>query len=92
MNKAPKGVSWGTTNTPKKKWIDPTKVYKTRSGKTVMGLDVKLTNSLNNEVTFPVKGSIDMGYKKQPKYMIWTLDGRMDLFHETSWDLVEEIT
>jgi hypothetical protein len=92
MNKAPIGVSWGTTNIPKDKWIDPTdldKTYQTKSGKSIRGLQITMTNSLDNEVTFPVKGSVDMGKGKRPKFMIWTLDGRADLFQETNFDLKE---
>jgi hypothetical protein len=90
MKASPKGVSWGTTNIPKKKWIDLNKTYQTRSGKRILGLHIKLTNSLDNEVTFPVKGSVDMGRNKRPKYMIWTLDGRADLFQDTDLDLKVE--
>ena len=89
MNKAPKGVNWGTTNTPKEKRIDPNKTYQTRSGRNIRGLQIKMTNSLDNEVTFPVKGSVDMGKNKRLKYMIWTLDGRADLFQDTNFDLRE---
>jgi hypothetical protein len=88
MKKAPVGVSWGTTNTPKEKWIDAKKSYQTKSGKKILGLTIQMTNSLDNEVTFPVKGSIDMGKGKQNRYMIWTLDGLAGL-EDKSVDLVE---
>jgi hypothetical protein len=88
MIPAPEGVGWGTTNTPREKWIDLHKHYRTRDGKEVT-FHIQLTNSLNCEVTFPVKGSIDRGPGKKPEYHIWTLDGRSDLFEERPEDLVE---
>ena len=89
MNKAPAGVNWGTTNIPKEKWIDLKKSYQTRSGRKITGLKIQMTNSLDNEVSFPVKGSVNMGKNKKPVYMIWTLDGRANLFQETNFDLRE---
>ena len=79
MNAAPEGVGWGTTNIPEEKRIDITKEYRTARGGKVLGLTIQLTNSCDNEVTFPVKGSIKVG-RKMPRYCIWTLDGKADLF------------
>jgi len=89
MNPAPVGVNWGTTNIPKEKWIDPNKTYQTKSGRNIVGIRIQMTNSQNDEVTFPIKGSIDMGKHKSPVFMIWTIDGRADLFKETNFDLIE---
>lgn len=94
LRAAPKGVSWGTTNTPVEKRIDFAKEYTTRDGKPVFGLDLVLHNSCGGEVTFPVKGSINIGKtpsgrKKKSRFQIWTLDGRADLFNETPDDLVK---
>ena len=89
MKKAPEGVGWGTTNTPKSKRIDPNKAYRTRRHQLIIGLEIQLANSNGNEVTFPVKGSVVMGKGKKPMYTIWTLDGKHDLFQDTDLDLVE---
>jgi len=88
---APEGVSWGTTNTPVEKRIDPAKAYKTKDGRNVVGLNIKLENGSGCEATFPVKGSIDRGPRKSPRYAynIWTLDGRDDLLKESGLDIVE---
>jgi hypothetical protein len=97
---APEGVNWGTTNTPVEKRIDPNKTYKTRSGRRVFDIVIKLYNSCGREVTYPVKGSIDMGKNRMPAYGIWTLDGRgsvmPDSFHHkgvnpSNSDLIEVI-
>ena len=76
---APEGVDWGTTNTPVEARIDPSRRYQTRSGKRVDGLKIVLHNATGHEVTFPVKGSIDQGPNRQPRYQVWTLDGRASL-------------
>jgi hypothetical protein len=96
---APEGVGWGTTNTPKEKWIDPTKTYKTRKGKRVEHLEIVMHNSCGDEVTFPVKGTIVLKEKpRRTKFTIWTLDGKggvlPDLFYHagdnpSERDLVE---
>ena len=83
MKPAPKGVNWGTTNTPVEKRIDPSKTYRTRNGRKVFNIEIKLYNSCGNEVTFPVKGSIDMGKNCQPAYGIWTLDGRASVLPDS---------
>ena len=88
MNVAPKGVSWGTTNTPVNERITLSKKYKTRNGKEIVGLHIKMSNSCNDEVTFPVKGSVKTK-GRQPRYQIWTLDGRAGLFSESPDDLIE---
>jgi len=90
MNAAPKGVGWGTTNIPKSQWIDINKKYVTRAGVPVQLHEIKLACDDGNEATFPAKGSIQkkgQGYK--PRYQIWTLDGRADLFGDHDDDLIE---
>jgi len=77
MKAAPEGVGWGTTNTPKEKWIDPSKTYRTRSGKRVEHLHIVMHNECGNEVTFPVKGTVVV--REAPlrtEFHIWTLDGK----------------
>ena len=54
--------------------VDPHRQYRTRSGLSVSGLDIKPRNGAGRLVTFPVKGSIHKP-NCQPRYMIWTLDG-----------------
>ena len=88
---APAGVGWGTTNTPVKSRIDPAKKYKTRDGKVVFGLSLVLHLRKGvelHETTFPVKGSISRGKGRMPRFHIWTLDGRSDLFEERGEDLI----
>ncbi len=80
LQSSPKGVGWGTTNIPKKKWIDVTKTYKTRDGKTVENLQIVLHNSCGNEVTYPIKGTIVIQTKpRKTEYALWSLDGRADV-------------
>ncbi len=93
LQSAPKGVGWGTTNIPKKKWIDVTKTYKTRDGKTVENLQIVLHNSCGNEVTYPIKGTVVLKEKpiRKTEYRIWSLDGKKNIVF-TDWkydDLVE---
>ena len=73
------GKDWGSDVIPKEQWIDPSKQYRTREGKKVFGLRIKLHNSMGKEVTYPVKGSIAMGKHRQPRYQIWSLDGKADI-------------
>jgi hypothetical protein len=76
---------------PKEKWIDPTKQYKTRSGKRVISIDILLKNSIGEEVTFPVKGVVVLSEKPyRSSYQIWTLDGRASIFKDHKDDLVEQ--
>lgn len=71
--------SWGTTVVPKAKWIDLSKEY-TCGGKRVIGLNIQLHNSVGNEVTYPVKGSVVLREKPlKLQYRIWSLDGRADV-------------
>jgi hypothetical protein len=73
--------NWGSDVIPKKFWIDSYKNYITKSGKKVINLEIKLTNSNGNEVTYPVKGTIltKKGNKITTEYAIWSLDGRSDV-------------
>ena len=81
-----KGKSWGTDVIPKELWIDPTKSY-TCGGNPVHNLEIVLHNSLGNEVTYPVKGTIRyLGFPRKKKYTIWSLDGRAN----TVWDRPED--
>jgi hypothetical protein len=84
--KAKKG--WGSDVIPQENWIDPAKTYRTRDGKRVEGLQIVLHNSVGEEVTYPVKGTIIVRESPMRKeYAIWTLDGRADLFNESKNDL-----
>lgn len=74
--------SWGLDIIPKNLQVDILKKYKTLNNKEVVITDVKLYNSINQEVTFPIKGFIILKNKnKKDKYIYttWTLDGRVDV-------------
>jgi hypothetical protein len=82
---APKGVSWGTTNVPKDKWLDLSKMYKTASGKTVESLSCILYNSLGEEVAYPLKGTVVLcKHPRKTRYTSWTLDGRENTLPQIS--------
>ena len=84
------GKDWGTDVVPEEKWIKTDKVYRTKSGKRVIDLEIVLKNSCGNEVTFPVKGSIVVREKPlKTKYTIWTLDGRHTIWGASDFDLIE---
>ena len=88
MQKEP-SKNWGSNVINKNNWVDSKKTYKTKDGKDVIGLQIKLYNSIGNEVTFPVKGTIID--KKKPlklRYQIWTLDGRCDILSPSKDDLI----
>lgn len=71
--------NWGTTMVPKEQWIDPTRQY-TCGGKRVIGLQITLHNSIGEEVTYPVSGSIVLKEKPwKTTYTGWSLDGRADV-------------
>jgi predicted membrane GTPase involved in stress response len=92
MTKAPEGVNWGTTNTPKEDWITPYKSYKTKSGKKVIIHNIKLFNDAGREVTYPVKGTIitkRKGKSDKHEYAIWSLDGRANVVFSDTNDLIE---
>ena len=87
---APKGVSWGSTNTPENKRINLSDNYVTREGKRVINLHCVLHNSLGREVTFPIKGTVILKEKPyRTTYTIWTLEGRHGLFGKSKHDLVK---
>jgi hypothetical protein len=70
--------SWGTENVPKELWVDTSKEYRTRSGKRVVGLRIQMCNSMGQEVTYPVKGSIETispNGRVSHQYRIWSLSG-----------------
>jgi hypothetical protein len=89
---APKGLGWGTTNIPKEKWIDPNKKYKTRNGKRVENLHIVLYNSVGDEVTYPVKGTVVVRERpRKTEYCIWSLDGQKNICFQDQkgYDLVQ---
>lgn len=74
--------SWGLDIIPKNLQIDILKKYKTLNNNEVILTDIKLYNSSNMEVTFPIKGYIILKNKnKRDKfiYTTWTLDGRINV-------------
>jgi len=74
--------NWGSNIIPKKFWIDPNKKYITRNGYKVENLSIIMKNSNENEVTFPIKGTLIIPRKNKTDkktYEIWTLDGRKDI-------------
>lgn len=76
--------SWGLDIIPKNLQIDMLKKYKTLDDKEVVITDIKLYNSNNLEVTFPIKGFIILKNKNKNKkdkiiHTTWTLDGRVDV-------------
>lgn len=80
LTAAPEGVGWGTTNIPKKQWIDVSKTYKTREGKNVEGLHIVLHNFCGHEVTYPIKGTIVLKEKpRKTEFAIWSLDGKKNI-------------
>lgn len=77
------GVNWGTGVVPQESWVNPALTYRTRSGKPVVAILIKLHNSCGDEVTCPVKGSILISAPGKPhryRYSIWTIDGRSRTF------------
>lgn len=91
----PRGYpTWGSDYIPSEKWIDPTRTYRTRDGRTVMCVTVELANSSGRETTYCVKASVlrpsRPGKKPaKPDYFTYTLDGKKDLDHESAEDLFE---
>lgn len=95
LQKEPYGKNWGIAVTPPEKRIDPNKTYRTRAGKRVIGLEIKMENSCGNEVTCPVKGSIVEKEKPfKTRYAIWTIGGKPGIFQPGVWthpdDLIPE--
>jgi len=70
--------------------IDINKQYQTKSGKDIFGLKIVEKTSGGFMATFPVKGSIDRGKGKAPRYQIWTLDGRTSIFGDSQDDLIKK--
>ena len=89
--------SWGLDIIPKNLQIDKLKKYKTLDGNKVVITDVKIYNSNNLEVTFPVKGYIILKNKNKKDELIhttWTLDGRVDVRdynYINKYNLIEDI-
>lgn len=80
--------SWGTDVIPLEKRIDPRGQY-TCGGHRVIGLHVALRNSVGDEVTYPVKGSVVLREKPlRTEYRIWSLDGRADVVWNRGENLV----
>jgi len=77
---------WGSDVIPKELWINieafnkgdiPLKLKTIDGWEVIPGtLELKLFNSSDEEVTFPIKGSIRKEGKRKAGYCIWTLDGR----------------
>lgn len=86
------GKNWGTDVIDQSRWIDVNKPLRTRSGRKVICPHLKLYNSHGDEYTFPIKGSIDNGPRKQPTFCIWTLDGRVSVLTDKPHknDLVQD--
>lgn len=84
--------SWGSDVIPEEFWIDITKNYKTRDGKKVILDGIVMKNEEDNEVTYPIKGSIITPRKDKKDSVeraIWSLDGREDVLgFSTKGDLV----
>lgn len=69
--------------------IDINKKY-TCNGKRVTNLTIVLKNSLGENVTYPVKGSIVIREKPlKLKYAIWSIDGKNDIVWGTGHNLIE---
>lgn len=89
LNKFNKG--WGLSHVPVENRIGPNKEYLC-DGRRVFALEIVLYSAVGNEVTYPVKGSVDMGKGKPPKYRIWTLDGQHRLgSFDKRFNLVENL-
>lgn len=59
--------------------ININKPVQTKSGKRVINLQCVPLNSVGNEVTFPIKGTIVMSEKpRKTVYCIWTDEGQFD--------------
>lgn len=64
------------------------KEMRTKGGLRVINLEYKPLNSVGNEVTFPIKGTIIIREKpRKTEYNIWRKDGRLSIFKETKKDL-----
>jgi len=69
--------------------IDINKKY-TCNGKRVINLKIELKNSIGEDVTYPVKGSIVVREKPfKLKYAIWSIDGKEDVVWNTGHNLIE---
>jgi hypothetical protein len=88
-----KHLTWGTSVIPKSKWINTSKSYVTRNGFKVEINEIVLLNSLNNEVSYPVKATILLKKATTGKikkvYSIYTLDGQYNLDNPHEYDLIE---
>jgi hypothetical protein len=71
--------------------IDLTKPLRTRSGYKVIHPELVLHNGAGREVTYPIKGSILVPGRREPRFCIWSLDGRTQVVHSPvrDDDLVE---
>lgn len=87
------GKNWGKDIIPRDQWIDPDKQYYTREGYQVINLHIVMENSVGDEVTYPVKGTVVVRTKPyKTEYHIWSLDGRRDVVfgNHSQGDLVPE--
>jgi len=79
--------NWGTKVIPPASWVNPAWQYKTRSGKRVVNMSIKLHNDNGDEFTFPIKGTVVVREKPlKCEYHIWTLDGRHDVMKDLGED------
>jgi len=69
--------------------IDPLKTY-TCNGKRVVGIRIMRHNSLGNEVTYPVKGTIILREKPlKTEYAVWSIYGEANVVWHTGHNLRE---
>lgn len=83
--------SWGVGVIPKSSWIDPAKNY-TCGGHKVRGLSIELHNSTGAEVTYPVRGIVQLRDRPRKwQSRIWSLDGRADVVWGKGDNLISEV-
>jgi len=81
-------TDWGTHNIPEERWIKPELEYES-NGHRVINIQIKLHNSLGEEITFPVSGSLVTREKPlKTEWTYWTLDGRYNILKpDSKWNL-----
>lgn len=68
--------------------FDTSKHYRTRSGAKVTIHEIVRFNSIGEEVTFPVKGSIKHPNKRGSRYTTWTEKGNARVLNDHPDDIV----
>ncbi len=83
------GRNWGSDVIPPESRVSLDRLYQTRSGKQVILYEIRMLNNTDNEVTFPVKGSVieKREFRSRRRYQIWTLDGRASVLGDHADDL-----